>query len=81
VWLDTELQKNSTTANPGADVSRVSVADIQRVATRLFKDAKQAKVVLGEIEQLKTTVTNFEIPEAKPEPKTATDPQKPLRKP
>ena len=81
MWLDTELQKNSTSANPAADVSRVSVADIQRVATRLFKDAKQAKVVLGDIEQLKTAVTNFEIPEAKPEPKTATDPQRPTRKP
>jgi hypothetical protein len=81
MWLDTELQKNSTTANPAAEVSRVAVADIQRVATRLFKDAKQAKVVLGDIEQLKTVVTNFEILEAKPEPKTSTDPPKPPRKP
>ena len=81
MWLDTELQKYSTTANPAAEVSRVSVADIQRVATRLFKDAKQAKVVVGDLEQLKATVINFEIPEAKPEPKTATDPQKPPRKP
>jgi zinc protease len=81
IWLDSELHKTPITANAGAEVSRVSVADIQRVATRLFKDAKQAKVVLGDIEQLKTTITNFEIPEAKPELKTTTDPQKPTRKP
>jgi predicted Zn-dependent peptidase len=81
MWLDAEIQKAPTTANPAAEVSRVSAADIQRVATQLFKDAKQAKVVLGNIEQLKTTVTNFEIPAAKPELKTATDPQKPTRKP
>ncbi len=81
MWLDSELQKSQTGANPAADVSRVSVADIQSLATRLFKDAKQAKVVLGDIEQLKTTVTNFEIPEPKSALKTATDPQKPPRKP
>lgn len=81
MWLDSELQKAQTTANPAAEISRVSVTDIQRLATRLFKDAKQAKVVIGDIEQLRTTVTNFEIPEAKPELKTATDPQKPPRKP
>jgi predicted Zn-dependent peptidase len=80
MWLDAELQK-ATTANAAAEVSRVSAADIQRVATQLFKDAKQAKVVLGDVEQLKTTVTNFESPGAKPELKTATDPQKPTRKP
>jgi len=81
MWLDSELQKAQTTANPAAEISRVSVTDIQRVATRLLKDTKQAKVVIGDIEQLRTTVTNFEIPEAKPELKTATDPQKPPRKP
>jgi predicted Zn-dependent peptidase len=80
-WLDSELQKIQTNANPATEISRVSVADIQRVATRLFKDAKPAKVVLGDLEQLKTSVTNFEIPEAKPELKTATDPQKPTKKP
>jgi hypothetical protein len=81
MWLDSEMQKTPITSNSATEVSRVSGADIQRVATRLFKDAKQAKVVLGDLEQLKTTVTNFEIPEAKPELKTATDPQKPARKP
>jgi hypothetical protein len=81
MWLDSEMQKAQTTANPAAEVSRASAADIQRVAIRLFKDAKQAKVVLGDIAQLKTHVTNFEIPEATPELKTATDPQKPTRKP
>jgi zinc protease len=81
MWLDSEIQKNPITANPATEVGRVSVADVQRVATRLFKDAKQAKVVLGDIEQLKTNITNFEIPAAKPELKTATDPPKPARKP
>jgi predicted Zn-dependent peptidase len=81
MWLDSELQKAPITANASAEVSRVTAADIQRVATRLFKDAKPAKVVIGDIEQLKTTVTNFEIPDAKPELKTTTDPQKPAGKP
>jgi zinc protease len=80
-WLDSELNKTSLTANPANDIGRVSVADIQRVATRLFKDAGQAKVVLGNIEQLKTIVTNIEIPGSKPQLKTATEPQKPATKP
>jgi zinc protease len=81
MWLDSELQKNQITANPAAAVSRVSATDIQRVAALLFKDARQAKVVLGNIEQLKTTLTNFETREPKPEVKTATDPLKPITKP
>jgi zinc protease len=77
-WLDSELQKTQITTT---EVGQVSATDIQRVANRLFKDTQQAKVVVGNIEQLKTTVTNFELPAAKPELKTATDPQKPIRKP
>ena len=65
--------------NPANDVSRVSVADIQRVAARLFKDTAQARIVLGDVEQLKTIVTNNELPATKPELKTATDPQKPKK--
>lgn len=80
-WLDAEIQKTSINANPATEISRVSIADIQRLATRLFKDTAPAQVVLGDIELLKTTVTNFEIPETKPELKTATDPQKPKSKP
>jgi hypothetical protein len=67
--------------NPANEISRVSVADLQRVAARLFKDAAQAKIVLGDIEQLKTTVTNIEMPGTKPQLKTTTDPQKPATKP
>jgi predicted Zn-dependent peptidase len=80
-WLDTEINKTSLTTNPANEISRVSVADLQRVAARLFKDAAQAKIVVGDIEQLKNIVTNIEIPGGKPQLKTATDPQKPATKP
>lgn len=80
-WLDSELQKTTIGANVAAEVSRISTADIQRVATRLFKDTAQARIVLGDIEQLKTIVTNVELPATKPELKTATDPPKPASKP
>jgi zinc protease len=80
-WLDSEINKTSLTANPANEIGRVSVADLQRVAARLFKDAAQARIVLGDVEQLKTTVTNFEIPGSKPQLKTTTAPQKPATKP
>jgi len=80
-WLDSEIHKTSPTANPANEISRVSVADIQRVASRLFKDAAQARIAVGDIEQLKTTINNIELPNTKPELKTATDPQKPAKKP
>jgi predicted Zn-dependent peptidase len=78
-WLDSEIHKTSPTANPANEISRVSVADIQRVASRLFKAAAQARIAVGDIEQLKTTINNIELPISKPELKTATDPQKPAK--
>ncbi|HSQ22988.1 MAG TPA: insulinase family protein [Pyrinomonadaceae bacterium] len=80
-WLDSEILKTSLTANPANEISRVSVADIQRVATRLFKDTGQARVVVGDIEQLKSTVTNIELPHAKPALKPSSEPQRPATKP
>jgi zinc protease len=80
-WLDSEIYKTAFTATPASEIGRVAIADLQRVATRIFKDAAQAKVVVGDVEQLKSTVTNIEIPNAKPEAKTPTDAQKPAAKP
>jgi zinc protease len=80
-WLDSEFYKTALTANSANEIGRIAIADLQRVATRMFKEAAQAKVVVGDVEQLKSTVTNIEILNAKPATKTATDPQKPAAKP
>ena len=80
-WLDSETYKKTFTTNPANEIGRVAIADLQRVATRMFKDAAQAKVVLGDAEELKSSITNIETPGAKPESKTAIDPQKPPAKP
>lgn len=80
-WLDSEIYKTSITANPANEINRFSIADIQRVATRIFKDAAPARVVVGDVDQLKSMVTNIELPGTKPEAKTVTDPQKPAKKP
>jgi len=80
-WLDSEIHKTPPNANPANEIGRISAADIQRVASRLFKDVAQARIVVGDIEQLKTTINNIELPNTKPELKTATDPPKPAKKP
>jgi predicted Zn-dependent peptidase len=85
LWLDSEIYKTSLTVNPASEISRLSIADIQRVAARLFKDAAQARIVVGDVEQLKSNINNIEIPgtkpDSKPNVKTATDPQLPPKKP
>jgi predicted Zn-dependent peptidase len=85
LWLDSEIYKTSLTVNTANEISRLSIADIQRVAARLFKDAAQARIVVGDVEQLKSNINNIEIPgikpDSKPNVKTATDPQLPPKKP
>lgn len=81
-WLDTEVYKGLTPADPAAELARLTVNDIQRVASRLFKDVVIAKVALGDGEQLKPLLgANIELPKSKDDVKPATIPQPPPKKP
>lgn len=78
-WLAIEIYKVSPAAT---QIRNLTLADSQRVATRLFKDAAQAKIVVGDAEQLKSSLGGTaEVRAAKPEVKTAADPAPPTRKP
>ena len=52
--LDVDTYKLSSDAQPMNELNRITVADVQHVASRLFKDAAIATVVVGDAEQLKT---------------------------
>jgi predicted Zn-dependent peptidase len=54
-WLDSETYKLPN-ANSSADLNRLTVADLQRVATRLFKDTPQATIAVGDTAQLKAAL-------------------------
>jgi zinc protease len=78
-WLAIEIYKVSPAA---AQIRSLTLADTQRVATRLFKDAAHAKIVVGEAEQLKSSFGGIaEVRGAKSEVKTKADPATPTRKP
>ena len=58
------------------------MADIQRVAGKLFKDAAPATIVVGDLEQLTSSFNGgIEVRGAKPEAKTAADRATPTKKP
>lgn len=81
-WLDVEFNKGLAPAIPANDVSNLTVNDIQRVASRLFKDAAIAKVAVGDLEQLKPVLgASLELPGAKDDAKPANNPPPPLKKP
>lgn len=81
-WLDSETYKLPLTTNPANEIGRVSAADILRVATRLFVGAAQAKVVVGDAEQLRSGLGDkVEIRNVQPAGKPASDPSMPTRKP
>lgn len=80
-WLDIDTYKLAakTDADP---ITSLTVADLQRVAVRLFKDASVATILVGDSEQLKASLGgSFELPSEKPAIKTASDPVVPTRKP
>jgi predicted Zn-dependent peptidase len=52
VWLDMETYKLPSVADQLRSFSQLSLADMQRVAARLFRDAPLAAVVLGPASQL-----------------------------
>ena len=73
--LDVDTYKLSSVAQPMNDVNRITVADVQRVAARLFKDAGIAIVVVGDAEQLKASLgANVEVRPATAELKNTTSP-------
>jgi predicted Zn-dependent peptidase len=81
LWLDAETYKLRE-LNPAGEVSRVTSADIQRVAAHLFQDTPRAKVVVGQVAELKSQLgTNVEIPSESPNLKSSPPPAIPARRP
>ena len=69
-------------SNPNPGLSSVTPADLQRVATRMFRGKATAKVVVGDVDQLKTLLgTNIEVPSDKPDTKNVSVPQLPRPRP
>ena len=56
VWLDLDTFRLATVEEQIQSVQKLSAADLQRVANRLFKDAPIASIVLGDSQQLKAAV-------------------------
>jgi predicted Zn-dependent peptidase len=78
-WLLMELYK---LVSPTAQIRSLTLADLQRVAGRLFKDALPATIIVGDAELLKSNLAGaIEMRGAKPEVKTPTDPSSPAKKP
>jgi len=77
-WLDSDIYKLMN-ANPSAELSRVTLADLQRVATRLFKDAPPATIVVGDTGQLKSAFGSKA--EVRTDATTASDSAVPPKKP
>ena len=72
-WLDVDTFKSPPPSTVSTLIGSYTPADVQRVATRLFKDAAAATIVVGNSEQLKAqfpsnieTHTNPASPAAKP---------------
>ena len=78
-WLNMELYK---LAPPAAQVGSLTLGDLQRVTTRLFKDATLAMIVVGDAQQSRSNFDGpIEVRSAKPEVKTATESVLPTKKP
>jgi predicted Zn-dependent peptidase len=72
-WLDMDTFKSPRPNTVSTLITSSTPADVQRVATRLFKDAPAATIVVGNSEQLKAqfpgnveTKANTATPPAKP---------------
>lgn len=83
-WLDADTYRLNAVQDQPALLRAVTASDVQRVATRLFKDAPVASVVAGETEQLKAALqghVQYEVlgeiavpaPSPKPPAKPATN--------
>jgi predicted Zn-dependent peptidase len=53
-WLDSETFKTGTLSDQSRAIGSLTPADLQRVATRLFRDASIAAVAVGNAAQLRT---------------------------
>ena len=63
-WLDVDTYSLKAAQDRTASIQAVSPGDVQRVATRLFKDAPVATVVVGDALQLKSQLqgrVQFEV--------------------
>jgi zinc protease len=80
-WLDVETFKLALSGDQMDAVRKLSSADLQRAAARLFKDASVATVVVGNYDQLKASLGPIELRSEKPAAKAATDPGAPEKKP
>lgn len=81
-WLDRETFKLPNLDRQMDSVRNLTAADLQRVATRLCKDAAVATVVVGNYDQLKASLgSTVELRNEKPDAKMATDSVIPAKKP
>ena len=77
-WLDADTYRLNAIQDRAALLRAVTPADIQRVATRLFKNAAIASVVTGEAAQLKATLqghVQYEVLGEIPPPAPASKPK------
>jgi zinc protease len=73
--LDVDTYKLSSDTQSMNALNRITPADVQRVASRLFKDAPVATVVVGDAEELKTAFgSNVEVRGATAELKNPSSP-------
>jgi len=77
-WLDSETYKLPG-IDSSAELNRITVADLQRVATRLFKDTPQATIAVGDPAQLKAALGDKV--EIRNDAKNAVDSAAPAKKP
>jgi predicted Zn-dependent peptidase len=80
-WLDSETLKSPRPSVIATLIRGLSTADVQRVATRLFKDAPVAAVVVGNYEQFKAAFGDKLETPAKAAPDAKADPALPIKKP
>jgi predicted Zn-dependent peptidase len=58
-WLDVDTFKSPRPSTVSTLIRSLTPADVQRVATKLFKDAPAATVIVGNAEQLKPQVSGW----------------------
>jgi len=80
-WLDADTYRLNAIQDDAALLRTVTASDVQRVATRLFKDAPIASVVTGEAAQLKATLQGHVQYEVLGEAAAPTPSPKPTAKP
>jgi zinc protease len=80
-WLDVETFKSPKPDVLATLIRNLTVSDVQRVASRLFKDAPVATVVVGNYEELKTAFAGKLEPATTAPDKKVSVPGLPIRRP